>query len=513
MARIDDIFKKEIRHADTQKKRKGKFRWVHYTKLYKNKDQYCDPTPDEIERLADLIDAEGEVLQDLVIKKAGPDEYEIVAGHKRHLACKMLVEERGKKEYEFLPCYEINDSEVRSEFRVYATNGYHEKTDYEKMHEIERMRALLTEYPEEFPNVQGGRMVERLAQIMDIKKTTVGEYLTISRNLSEKGMELFKTGQLKKSAAVALAGIPGTEQDKLLDQGIITHKQIKESREARKPEPPSAYGTQKRVHPEDSLIRTPGCEGGHDCFLCAQDCEIRGEDRHCRKAPLGNPFPCDTMNNISVIRKTVGNKCQFINQDLAKVYPGSGERNPCCMECETPCEMECSRALGERTEKTFGSVVTSQQHKEDAEYIPGKCMHNPEFLCSLSEEAMQTPGTGEGNCGEACCWECRKEGCKLRCRASETRMPAMVLQKEKSEMSRQETLIDKAERVAEAESGLSDLEFARQELEVAQSILWEMTGRGVAFDEKCIRSQKLLVAAYKSLIRSLEQGIQLSQIK
>ena len=129
------------------------------------------------------------------------------------------------------------------------------------------------------------------------------------------------------------------------------------------------------------------------------------------------------------------------------MYPGSGERNPCCMECETPCEMECSRALSERTEKTFGSVVTLQQYKEDA-----------------------------------------------------------------SEMNRQETLIDKAEREAE-ERELSDLEFARKELEIAQSILWEMTGRGAAVDEKCIRSQKMLVAAYKSLIHSFERGIQLSQIK
>ena len=244
MARIDDIFKKEIRHADPQRKRKGKFRWVHYTKLHRNKDQYCDPTLDEIERLADLIDAEGEILQDLVIKKDGPDDYEIMAGHKRHLACKLLVENRGKKEYEFLPCYEINDSEVRSEFRVYSTNGYHEKTDYEKMHEIERMRALLIEHPEEFPNVQGGRMVERLAQVTAMKKTTVGEYLTISKNLGDKGMEMFKKGELKKSAAVALSGLSKDEQDKVIDEGITTHTDIKkykkkiEKQEARKLEAP-----------------------------------------------------------------------------------------------------------------------------------------------------------------------------------------------------------------------------------------------------------------------------------
>ena len=33
-----------------------------------------------------------------------------------------------------------------------------------------------------------------------------------------------------------------------------------------------AYGTPARVYPPDSLIAEKGCEGGHDCFLCAMDC-------------------------------------------------------------------------------------------------------------------------------------------------------------------------------------------------------------------------------------------------
>lgn len=301
----------------------------------------------------------------------------------------------------------------------------------------------------------------------------------------------------------------------------------------RKPELPSAYGTKKKVYPEDSLIKTPGCEGGHDCFQCGQDCEIRGEDRHCRKAPLGNPFPCDTMNNISLIRKVVGNKCQFVNQDLAMVYPGSGEVNPCCMECEAPCEMECSRALSERVTKTFGSVATSQQQEEAAEYIPGKCMHNPELACSLSEEAMRTPGTGEGNCGEVCCWECQKEDCKLRCNASEKRddrketvatsqqveaEPVVYMDPLEEESDPEPQVIieenievvdadgeDLTEELYEEASDQSDIDLLREELDKAKNNLDLMLSCYTDKDIR-VRKQKLLVGALAGMISDLDTG-------
>lgn len=233
MARIDSIFKSDTKKAEQHPKRITK--WIHYTKLHDNKDQYCNaPDKEAIEALADLIEADGEVLQDLLVRKIDTDEYEIVAGHKRRQACRLLVEERGKQEFAFLPCYIKNESDVRSEFRLYSTNGYHEKTEYEKMHELERMKYLLENYPEEFPQVQTGRMVERLAKLLNMKKTTVGEYLTIAKNLGDKGMEKFRSGEIKKSAAVELSGLPEEEQDHLIDQGITTHTQIKQLKCERK---------------------------------------------------------------------------------------------------------------------------------------------------------------------------------------------------------------------------------------------------------------------------------------
>lgn len=242
MAKIDNIFKKEIKKSDPRPKRLTT--WIHYSKLKPNKRHYRGgETPEEKQKvreaeesLADLIEADGEVLQNLLVRKIDTDEYEIIAGHHRRGACRILVENRGKEQFALLPCSVLNLSEARAEFSQYSSNGFAPKTDYEIMCELERMKYLLENYPEEFPDLQSGRMVERLAKQMNMKKTTVGEYQTISRNLGSKSMEMFKSGELKKSAAVQLASLPEEEQESLIDAGITTHRQIAEYKEMKKAE-------------------------------------------------------------------------------------------------------------------------------------------------------------------------------------------------------------------------------------------------------------------------------------
>ena len=193
MASIGDVFKEETKKAGARPTRATK--WIHYSKIKDNQNQYrCGSTEEErqqyrkqVEDLAMLITASGTVLQNLLVKKIGTDEYEMIAGHHRRDDCKKLVEEDGLEDYALLPCNIENVSEAREEFDLYATNIFPEKSEYEKMHELERMKYLIETYPEEFPDLQKGRMVDRLATQMNMSKTTVGEYLTISKNLEEEG--------------------------------------------------------------------------------------------------------------------------------------------------------------------------------------------------------------------------------------------------------------------------------------------------------------------------------------
>lgn len=260
MASIGDVFKEETKKAGARPTRATK--WIHYSKIKDNQNQYRRGGTDEeqkhyrkqVEDLAMLITASGAVLQNLLVKKIGTDEYEMIAGHHRRDACKKLVEEDGLEDYALLPCNIETVSEAREEFDLYATNIFPEKSEYEKMHELERMKHLIETYPEEFPDLQKGRMVDRLAAQMKMSKTTVGEYLTISKNLEEEGKEQLRTGELKKSAAVELASLNQEEQKELLKRGTTSLREIRTYKKEKAKEPEQeCIVTEQKEQPEKKM--------------------------------------------------------------------------------------------------------------------------------------------------------------------------------------------------------------------------------------------------------------------
>lgn len=126
----------------------------------------------------------------------------------------------------------------------------------------------------------------------------------------------------------------------------------------------SAYGLAKTEYPEGSLLTAVGCGHKHQCFCCAQDCDIRQEERYCREAPMGNPFSCTTMKVIENIREEVGEKCKFLNLELAAHTAGNNEAIPCCKDCKEICGYRCQRAL--RSVKQENQAETIQEPELDS---------------------------------------------------------------------------------------------------------------------------------------------------
>lgn len=226
MPRFADVFAEQ----KTVEKRpvSQKIKRIHYSKIIESSYQYRDRTDDVVGALADLIKADGKVLEPCIVRKSGGDTYELIAGHKRRRACIYLAEQEGMEQFALIPCIEEDMTDVRAEFAVYSSNGYDEKTPYEIMREIEGMSRLLTEHPEEFPEFAGkGRLVEKLASQLQMSRSVVSDYKNISHNLGNKGMEAFKDGRLDKSAAVTLASMPEKDQDEIIEQGLTKREEIK----------------------------------------------------------------------------------------------------------------------------------------------------------------------------------------------------------------------------------------------------------------------------------------------
>ncbi len=231
MAKFDTVFKEKQVQKVTHPSRR--IEWIHYSKLVKNAYQFYSEEEEGIVLLAEMILADGGITQNLIIRKHDADSYEIVAGHRRTLAAKYISEELHMAGYELLPCIITTISEVKARFQVISSNQYRTKTSFEIMKEIEELKYLMSNYPEEF-EPHTGRMVDRLAAQMGMKRTTVGEYLTISSNLGEQGREAFEKGTIEKSAAVALASLEEKEQEELIQANIVTHKEIKKLKENKK---------------------------------------------------------------------------------------------------------------------------------------------------------------------------------------------------------------------------------------------------------------------------------------
>ncbi len=161
--------------------------------------------------------------------------------------------------------------------------------------------------------------------------------------------------------------------------------------------PLSAYGLPKTEYPEGSLLTTEGCEHQHDCFLCAQECNIRQEERMCREATCGNPYGCKTMSKLGDIRWDKGDKCQFINLELTYKTTGSGEPDPCCKECilRNECDFCCDAAKLQVLQENE-NVATSQEpvSTQSDEVL------QEEFLTEIEEESEQEELNVEFNTNE-----------------------------------------------------------------------------------------------------------------
>ena len=276
----------------------------------------------------------------------------------------------------------------------------------------------------------------------------------------------------------------------------------------------SAYGFPKRVYPADSLLTTPGCRGdngrGYDCFNCHLECEIRQEYCQCVDATCGFPFPCQMVDTgkHEILERQIGERCQFIDLNLADHKAGDGSPVPCCKDCETPCEYACENS-GKRVATSQQSVAADAQQEtvgnaaEKQQDIPEKpktekCIHDGISRCTLSEEDKEKDGTGK-DCAHHCCWNCvKRDGCNIECYAS----------------SKRKRLDDDeaAEDEENAEQPAEPIEFDRKTLEDmirnAQEVLDQMCDYWVENQPYTYAKYNMMIQAYKLLLKEHDESDQ-----
>lgn len=216
----------------------------------------------EIKDLAESIELIGLQQYPVIRPVEGTDEYEVIAGHKRRLAILRLLDE-GKVEYEMIPCKVETPDNIRNELILIFTNStQRERTDYEKMREIERVRELLTEYQK--THELTGRKQSIIAEILGTNKTKVGTLDNINNNLIEPFKEEFAAGKISTSAANEIAGLERDAQQALYETyketGSLTAKDAKAVKEPQEPSEPA----QEPPKEEKAIENTPEPEKGQE---------------------------------------------------------------------------------------------------------------------------------------------------------------------------------------------------------------------------------------------------------
>lgn len=190
----------------------------------------------ELKKLKDTIEIFG-VQQNLVVKKVGGGKYEIIAGHRRHLALKKLFEE-GKQQFEYAPCkVEVDNEEdsqkysIKDKLLLIITNSTaRQLTDWEKTQQSEKLKELLVEYKkkEKLP----GRVREIIADMLNTSSTQVARMESISKNLTEEFKQEFKEDKVNISTAYELSKLEQDQQEEILkeykEKGNISIKDVKE---------------------------------------------------------------------------------------------------------------------------------------------------------------------------------------------------------------------------------------------------------------------------------------------
>lgn len=194
---------------------------IHFSKLISNKNQFY--REEELEELADTILLLGGIAQNLLVRKIGVDRYEILVGHRRWRASKILVEERGYQKFAFLPCLAIECDDVTAEVILILTNSTARgnANGYEQMMEVVRLQELI-------PKMKGnedlkGRVLRKeIALSVKKSESTVQNMMYIFRHLSAVGMAAFKAEKLTPASALYLARQSPEDQEKLVRMELLT---------------------------------------------------------------------------------------------------------------------------------------------------------------------------------------------------------------------------------------------------------------------------------------------------
>lgn len=215
LGEVKESLKKEVVYLDIDK-------------VCPSLENFYSMKEEDILKMARSIEAVGEIKQPILVKRAGTDVYEVIAGHKRRAGAMYLINE-GKEEYRKLPCI-IEQEGIENELALILTNStQRELSSFEKMKQIEILKNYL-----EKNDVQGNKR-EIISDLMNISKSEIGRLENINKNLAKPLKEHFESGAITTGTANEIASMPQKQQEEvgkiIKERGTVKMGEVKAIKE------------------------------------------------------------------------------------------------------------------------------------------------------------------------------------------------------------------------------------------------------------------------------------------
>lgn len=239
-----------------------------------------------IDELAGLIELSGGVKQPGLVVPLGGGKYKLLSGHRRRLASLQLVKQ-GKEAYRKMPCMvedagrDVERDDEADELRaideailLITTNGQREKTDWDKVQEATRLRALL-EKKRRFEKIPGETR-KLIAEQLGTTPAQVGRYDSIAKHLIPAFKGWLEEGKIGISVAYELSMLPEEVQEHaaaaLWSKGTpVTLEDVRKWKPAERERPPVQPGPPVTMVTADETGPAPTPEQMQELLERAKD--------------------------------------------------------------------------------------------------------------------------------------------------------------------------------------------------------------------------------------------------
>ena len=221
---------------------------IDIDELHESKDNFFQV--DRIEEFADTIMGQGGVKDNLVVRPLESGGYEIISGHRRRAAVRLLLD-RGENISRLLPCLVQNytDEDTKLLDIVLMNISARQISDAEMWKSYEIVDRILKS--KKSAGEKFGRIREKLAEYLGVSASQVSKMQNVDKNAIEPVKNAVSNGEISISTANEIARLSEDEQEEIMQSDLdkISHKEIKKKNDDKKV---ATYGNFSEDNPKVS---------------------------------------------------------------------------------------------------------------------------------------------------------------------------------------------------------------------------------------------------------------------